>query len=308
MDFTQEEYAKRAIDLIGLEYPADIDATYKDLPTTLPELLKLQYHLHTLFNIGEQTNNDDLADYALFANSHVRYRMLVFEREFLSPSDAYYLRAYESKLPRMKWNPLSIKEHDETILPFFDTEMDLGIVLPFEVEQATPVEVEHHEMVKINSPVVHDDSIEKISSMVNNCVPHMRPEPPICTTPAILPGRQSFSCAYSTYRTRIGSDLIIRSVHQHRIWTTRLTLKTMDEFNIFAVSYYGIPTRIVCDDAAYLASLFHSITGRFCGYESAGYYISATTHTRKGPSSLMSLALYELSKAWLTAPPLRRSV
>lgn len=297
MDITQEEYAKRAIDLVGLEYPADIKATYNDLPTTLPELMRLNYHLHTLFSIGEETNNDELADYALFANLHVRYRILAFECD-LTPADAYYFRVYETTLPLMKWKPVLEFQHSNSTLPFFDVIEDLQEVTPFETQHAVvSVDVNTMNMGVMTSPVIEEHIVSTLSE-----------EAPIDTAPTLYPGDQSFCRAYLDYRTRIGTDLIIRSISKTRIWTTRLTLRGMDEFNIFAVSYYGIPTRIVCDDAAYLASLYSSITGRFCGYESAGFYLSATTHSRKGPASLMSLALKRLSKVWFSSPPLRRCV
>lgn len=294
MDTTTEEYAKRAIDLIGLEYPADIQATYNDLPTDLPGLMKLQYHLHTLYSIGEQTNNSDLADYALFANLHVRYRILAFETDLL-PSDAYYFRVYEQTLPLMKWSPLKECHHDEVILPFFDVITDLDIVPPL-VCSEVPTYVECVD--EFNDVTISSVCIEDTTSNVSI-------EAPVDTAPSHL-GSQSFTRAYLEYRTRIGSDLIIRSTNGKKIWTTRLTLRTMDEFSIFAASYYGVPTRIVCDDAKYLASLYASITGRYAGYESAGYYVSATSHARVGPASLMTLSLQKLSKVWLTSPPLPR--
>lgn len=299
MDTTQEEYAKRAIDLIGLEYPADIKATYDDLPTTLPSLMKLQYHLHTLFSIGEQTNNQDLADYALFANLHVRYRILTYECD-LTPADAYYFRIYETKLPLMKWRPIKENHYTESVLPFFDVIEDLDVLLPVEQNEClfTTVDDDALEGVINTPPICTCDDSQSVSQMSTDA--------PIDMAPRLFSSDQSFCRAYLDYRTRIGSDLVIRSVSEHKIWTTRLTLRSMDEFNIFAVSYYGIPTRIVCEDAAYLASLYSSMTGRFCGYESAGYYISATNHSRKGSASLMSLALQRLQKVWFTSPPLRR--
>lgn len=307
---TTVEDAERAIDLIGLEYPADIQATYNDLPTDYNGLIRLREHLYYLYEIGTETGNDDLADYALFANLHVRYRLLTFQNT-LTPADAYYHRIYEQRLPLMKWRPY--KEHSVSTTPQedfvveaqFATEVPVYSISSYEAERATLKPMVSTVQLETSQVVVVDST--PAEQVVVNPTPFVEPLvevedlTPIDVAPRLLAKDCSFSRVYLEYRTRLSSNLIIRSVDKHRITTVRLALHSMDEFNIFAVSYYGIPIRICCCDAARFARLFHHLTGRFAGYEDAGYYISASNRKRRG--SLLSIALRQLSIAWLSSPP-----
>lgn len=295
---TSVETAKRAIDLVGLEYPANIQATYKDLPTDYDGLIRLREHLYYLYQIGIETENDDLADYALFANLHVRYRILAFQTTLL-PEDAYYHRIYEQKLPLMKWRPY--KEHSVSTTPHEDFVTEAQFALEVPVYGNSSYEAERALMKPMVSVVQCEDPPIVVGTSVTAEQKVEALEFAPSTKLTLLSKDCSFSRVYHAFRTRISSDIVIRSIFKHRITTFRLTLRSVDDFNIFAVSYFGIPTRICCCDAARHAHLFHNITGRFAGYEDAGYYISATN--RKGLGSLMSIALRQLSIVWLGSPP-----
>lgn len=290
--------AERIIDLLGLEYPADIKATYNGLPVTISELTVLQEHLHYLYTYGTQIGDDDTVEYALFANLHVRYRIMQFLRDTWDESDHVYFRIYEQKLPLMKWRPdgkdeipvvnqatvptevKSSNSHDEAQL--LSSVVTSVVETPVEVveekvaeDQATE-ETTHHEILPV-TPIIEPAKVE------------------------IFASNHRFDRAYLEYRTRIGSDLVFRIVVGNKIYCHRMTLRTMADFNIFAVSYYGNPVRHDCCDAKYLASLFFNVTHRFCGYDDAGIYISAVK--RPTIRSLFSMALRKLSVKWLLSPP-----
>nr|BCP45659.1 hypothetical protein [Osugoroshi virus] len=292
------EDAKRAIDLVGLEYPADIKATYDDLPTDYDELFRLREHLYYLYTIGTETGNDDLADYALFANLHVRYRLLAFQAA-LTPADAYYYHIYEQKLPLMKWRPfkhhgVSTTQPDELVQEVqFATEVPVYINTSYEKESAT--ETSQENVIHLHQDIVqiHQDTEEQ------------QIHAPIDVAPTLVAKDHKFERAYMEYHTRISSDLIIRSTNGRRINTFRIPLRSMRDFKIFAVSYYGYPTRIECCDSARFSRLFHYVTGRFSGYDDAGYYVSVTDHKINGCQPLLSLALRQMSMLWLRPPPSR---
>lgn len=300
--------AERIIDLLGLEYPADIKATYNDLPTTISELTVLREHLHYLYTHGTQIGDDDMVEYTLFANLHVRYRIMQFLRDIWDDADHVYFRIYEQKLPLMKWRPdgqnedpvvnqatvptevKSSDSHDEAQLPppvvisVVETPIEL-VETEVTEEQVTRVKRRRRVRRKKTSskeilPVTPTIKLEEVK---------------------IIASDHRFDRAYLEYHTRIGSDLVFRIVVGNKIYCHRMTLRTMADFNIFAVSYYGNPVRYDCCDAKYLASLFFNVTRRFCGYDDAGIYISAVK--RPNMRSLFSMALRKLSVKWLSLPP-----
>nr|BCP45656.1 hypothetical protein [Osugoroshi virus] len=291
---------ERVIDLLGLEYPADIKATYNDLPTNIEELTLLREHLYYLYTHGTQVGDDDITEYALFANLHVRYRIMQFLRDAWDESDYTYFRIYEQKLPLMKWHPGGDNK-------FPEVSQD---VVPNEVKSSDS----HNEAPLPSSTIASEDDHAIILSSDDKIVKpkrrrrHRRKKIIIEDHPSIKPAKvkilapnHRFDRAYLEYHTRIGSDVVFRIVTGNRIYCHRMTLATMAEFNIFAVSRYGNPIRYDCCDAKYLASLYFNVTGRFCGYDDAGIYISAVK--RPKPRSLFSTALRILSVKWLSIPP-----
>lgn len=290
--------AERVIDLLGLEYPADIKATYNDLPTDINKLTLLQEHLHYLYIHGTQVGDDDMVEYSLFANLHVRYRVMQFARELWCESDHVYFRMYEQKLPLMKWHPGGngqFPEVNQDVVPeevkssdsHIEAPLPSSVIVEEPVEVIQPIEVvavrRKRRRVRRKKTVTEDLPIIKPAEV------------------KIMAPNHRFDRAYLEYHTRIGSDVVFRIVVGSKILCHRMTLTTMADFNIFAVSYYGNPIRYDCCDAKYLASLFYDVTGRFCGYDDAGIYISAV----KKPKirSLFSTALRILSVKWLQKPP-----
>lgn len=295
--------AERVIDLLGLEYPADITATYNDLPTTYSKLLVLREHLYYLYTIGCSNGDDDMAEYALFANLHVRYRIMQCKQSGpWQAADQYYFHVYEQKLPRMKWRPNDVERFLKPTPPSEETPIEVPV---------SHVPLVSEEVISSDSTTVKHDDVEvkkkrrrrrtKKRTVVE--IPEQI-EPEVVISPntvKVCARNHRFDRAYLEYHTRIGSDLVFRIVTGTHIYCHRMTLRTMADFNIFAISYYGKPTRYNCCDAQKIASLFFHCTGRFFGYDDAGIYISASD-VRK-PRSLMSMALRQLSAEWLSTLP-----
>lgn len=282
---TTLEEAKLAIDLVGLEYPADIEATYNDLPTNYNKLILLREHLYYLYTIGTETNNDELADYALFANLHVRYRILQFQTTLTTP-DEYYRRIYEQKLPRMKWHPLKVQNHEiETI--------EDEIVTEFLAPDVNEVKIE----VSIE-PEYLESHIERVDSVFEECTTVPVPDVKIVeiqneiVSPAVQDPLNIRSVTYDN------NQVILRSYKNSRLFTVRLS--TQDRANCVGLSGYGV-WFYDCDEI--YSRLFRNLTGRFSYYEDAAVFIRISENKRKC-HSLISLALKQLSKSWFTSPPI----
>lgn len=285
--------AERVIDLFGLEYPADIKATYNDLPTDIKELTLLREHLHYLYIHGTEVGDDDMVEYTLFANLHVRYRLMQFLREQWDELDHVYFRIYEQKLPLMKWHPGGNSKFPEVVQDVVPTEV-------ISSDSHTEAPLPSSTIIDEVEPVVVIQATEDSAATKKRRRRVRRKKSVTSDLPVIEPAKiellandHRFDRAYLEYHTRIGSDLVFRIVIGNKIFCHRMTLTTMADFKIFAVSYYGNPIRYDCCDAKYLASLFFNVTRRFCGYDDAGIYISSV----KKPNlrSLFSSALKTLS-------------
>lgn len=284
---TTVEEAKLAIDLVGLEYPADIKATYDDLPTTCNKLVILREHLYYLYTIGIETGNDDLADYAMFANLHVRYRILQFE-DSLTPADAYFLRIYEQKLPLMKWHPVTI--HHATVSTTHDEVVEKQEAPDvIEVSISPSYEPELHSLLTIEAPQIF------VAEEV------IIPDPlPITIQESV---EQEEREAIET------TSLTIRPITYGKV----ITLRTYYNGAMYSV-YLDAPSKLTCfglcdygawfyDTEALYARLFRGFTGRFAYYDDAAIFLSFTRKRKSICQSLMSLSLRRLSKTWFTSPP-----
>lgn len=296
------EEAKLAMDLVGLEYPADIKATYDDLPTDYDKLFVLREHLYYLFTIGTETNNDDLADYALFANLHVRYRILQFQKT-LTPADEYYRRIYEQKLPLMKWHPLTLHHHetktieDECACEFSTPDVNEVFVssvqepehlVSHSYEQDVPTYVAvTQDMPEVDVPVVPFHLVVAETPKVDEDTE----KPNETKSPA-----RGLDIRSVTFGKRC---IILRTVERSGIFTTRFD--TSNHVDVIGVSGYGV---WFYDTVELYARLFRHMTGRFSSYEDANVFLSVTSKQRNC-LPLTTLALKYLSKTWFTSPPSR---
>lgn len=282
--------ARRAIDLIGLEYPADIKATYDDLPTTYDKLLLLREHLHYLYIIGTESNNDELADYALFANLHVRYRMLCFQSD-LEPADEFYFKTYEQKLPRMKWRPYIEHQHVFSTTP---EDEDVQYLIVPDVNEVSIIEDLENDIC---------DSFESPFPTELICTPAVIVHPPAVefefTYEDKIPPIDEEKYELVTFSRKYGrgfnsNDLTIEVTRSVRTYIIRINTEQRP-----IVSLYGFGTWIFFNDDVY-RRLYSSIRGnRYAGYQDGCYFVSATAAAKYGLPSLFSMALRELSKAWL---------